>query len=133
MRLTASLIDPPTRAPYLTVVPAMVGGTDNNQLKASAEELVAVMAKARATERAMLTTTIGRQQRCIDNSNDDDATRKCLWQWLQQLWWQAAAVVVTEMAMVTVMAAVTPTEQGSAKVAKRKQATAKVKRRSSSA
>ncbi len=43
-----------------------------------------------------------------------------------------AAVVGTATVMVTAMVAATTTEQGSAKVAKGKQATAKVKRRSSS-
>jgi hypothetical protein len=66
----------------------MVGGTDNSQLKAAAEEMVAVMAKATATERVMMTATRGRQQWCINDSNDNNATGKCLWQWLRQLWMQ---------------------------------------------
>ncbi len=41
-----------------------------------------------------------------------------------------AAVVATAMAMATAMAVATTTEQGSAKDARGKQATAKVKRRS---
>ncbi len=45
-----------------------------------------MVAAATATERATVTVTRQCQQWYIDNSNDKDATRKCLWQWLQQLW-----------------------------------------------
>ncbi len=45
----------------------------------------------------------------------------------------AEAVATTAMAMVTVMAVARTSDQGSSKVARGKQATAKVKRRSSSA
>ncbi len=48
-------------ATKIMVAIAMLGGTDNNQLKAAAEEMAAVMAKVTATERAMVTATRGCQ------------------------------------------------------------------------
>jgi hypothetical protein len=66
----------------------MAGGTDNNQLKAEADDTVAVvtaMDTETATEMATETATVAtamtkmpRQLWCIDNSDADDASGLCL-------------------------------------------------------
>ncbi len=72
----------------ITAATAMVGGIDNNQIIATAEEMAAVAVTARARERGTATATGRCQQGCINDSNDDDAIGKCLWQGLRQLWRQ---------------------------------------------
>jgi hypothetical protein len=64
----------------------MVRGTVNYQLKGAVEKMA--VERAIAMERAVVTATRQCQQWCIDNNNDNNATRKCLWQWLRQLWRQ---------------------------------------------
>jgi hypothetical protein len=72
----------------ITAATVMVRETYNNQQKNSVEEMAAVAAMATATERESVTATRQCQQWCINDSNDNDATGKCLWQWLRQLWRQ---------------------------------------------
>jgi hypothetical protein len=57
MAMTTTMKVVEVTATKITVGTAMVGGTDNNQLKAAAGEMVAVAATATATERATVPAT----------------------------------------------------------------------------